>query len=325
MFYIGKRSGRRVSNPPPDHKPRALAVILTDTIQTMRNETEIKNLILDFAKNDDRVRVVLLNGSRANPNIHPDKLQDYDLVFITDDIKSFLSNHNWTNVFGEKLIFQLPNEMTFGEDVKQNNEINSFAYLMIFKDGNRIDLTLFPIQKFKTGFIYDSLTIVWLDKDNLFTQVQLPNDQDYHIRKPTEKYFLDTCNEFWWVSTYVAKGLLRNEITYSKEMLETAVRPMFMKMLEWKISEENGFSVSFGKAGKLLCKYLTKDNYGKVLQTYSDFDTENNWTSLFIMTSLFKKISTELSLKLKFHHDKDEQENTINYLRHLHDEQKNGS
>ncbi|MGN6196683.1 MAG: aminoglycoside 6-adenylyltransferase [Ginsengibacter sp.] len=29
----------------------------------MRSETEMKNLILDFAKRDDRVRAVLLNGS----------------------------------------------------------------------------------------------------------------------------------------------------------------------------------------------------------------------------------------------------------------------
>ena len=32
-------------------------------LRTMRSETEIKNLILDFAKRDDRVRAVLLNGS----------------------------------------------------------------------------------------------------------------------------------------------------------------------------------------------------------------------------------------------------------------------
>jgi hypothetical protein len=32
------------------------------------------------------------------------------------------------------------------------------------------------------------------------------NDMDYHVEKPTEKMFTDCCNEFWWVSTNVAKG-----------------------------------------------------------------------------------------------------------------------
>lgn len=289
----------------------------------MRSETEIKNLIINFAANDDRVRTVLLNGSRTNSNIQPDKLQDYDIVFIVTHFESFLSDHTWTNVFGKKLIWQLPNELTFEEDNKNKDETIGFAYLILFDDGNRIDLTLFPIQKFKTEFIHDSLTIVWLDKDNLLPQFPQPNDKDYHILKPTKKNFMDTCNEFWWVSTNVAKGLLRNEITYSKEMLETFVRPMFMKMIEWKIGNENDFSVSCGKAGKLMYKFLTKDDYARILQTYSDSDVENNWKSLFIMTELFEQISTELSLKFNFLQNKEEQENTTNYLRHLYAEQKN--
>ena len=130
----------------------------------MRNETEIKNLITDFAAKDDRIRAVLLNGSRANPNIQHDKLQDFDLVFIVSDHESFISDHNWTNLFGEKLIYQLPDEMTFG---KENNhaEIIGFHYLMLFKDGNRIDITLFPIKYVKTHFALDSLTILWLAND----------------------------------------------------------------------------------------------------------------------------------------------------------------
>jgi aminoglycoside 6-adenylyltransferase len=98
--------------------------------------------------------------------------------------------------------------MTFGGDDKDTNETIGFHYLMLFKDGNRIDLTLFPIENFKTDLAFDSLTIVWLDKDDLFPNVPQSTDRDYHIRKPTEKKFLETCNEFWWVSTYVAKGLL---------------------------------------------------------------------------------------------------------------------
>ncbi len=288
----------------------------------MRNENEIKNLIIDFATKDKRIRAVLLNGSRANPNIQHDKLQDFDIVFIVSSYEDFVSDHKWTNHFGEKLIHQLPDEMTFGNESNKDETIG-FHYLMLFKDGNRIDLTLFPVEFLRTRFAFDSLTIVWLDKDNLFPNAPPPTDTDYHIRKPTEKEFLDTCNEFWWVSTYVAKGLIRKEITYAKEILETIVRPMFMKMIEWKIGNENDFAISFGKAGKLMNKYLTMDDYAKVLQTYSDSNIENNWKSLFIMTELFEMISNGLSLKFEFQQNKEEQENAINYLRHLYNEKKN--
>lgn len=69
----------------------------------MRSEAEIKDLIINFATKDERIRAVLLNGSRANPHIQPDKYQDFDIVFIVNDLISFTSNHDWTNIFGEKL------------------------------------------------------------------------------------------------------------------------------------------------------------------------------------------------------------------------------
>ncbi|MBX2962127.1 MAG: aminoglycoside 6-adenylyltransferase [Cyclobacteriaceae bacterium] len=39
----------------------------------MRTEQEIRNLIIDKGKSDERIRAVLLNGSRANKKISPDK------------------------------------------------------------------------------------------------------------------------------------------------------------------------------------------------------------------------------------------------------------
>jgi aminoglycoside 6-adenylyltransferase len=288
----------------------------------MRSETEIKNLILGFAKQDDRIRAVLLNGSRANPNIKPDQLQDFDIVFIVDNVESFTIDHSWTNIFGEKIIFQLPDEMTFGVEDGYQKKV-SFSYLMLFEDGNRIDLTLFPKQKLKSDFKVDSLTILWLDKDNLFTNLPAPGDKDYLIQKPTEKYFLDTCNEFWWTSTYVAKGLLRDEIIYAKEILETVVRPMFMKVLEWKVGIENDFAVSFGKAGKFLKRYLPENFYKKILLTYSNFETEENWTALFLMIEIFQETSNFIAEKLGFNINTKEQQNTCAYLKELYGEQKN--
>ena len=282
----------------------------------MRTETEIKNLIIDLSTKDERIRAVLLNGSRANPNIKPDKYRDFDLVFIVRNIESFISSHDWTNVFGEKLVWQLPGEMILGKDVKSIG----FGYLMLFKDKNRIDLTLFPIEQVKNDFKKDSLTIVWVDKDKLFTNIPPSNDSDYHILKPAEKEFLETCNEFWWVSTYVAKGLSRNEIIYAKAMMETVVRPMFMKLIEWKIGYENDFSVSFGKAGRFMGNYLRAGFYSKVLQTYPDAKKENIWHSLLMMAELFKQLADEFSAKFKFRQNKIEQENTISYLKQMYQE-----
>ncbi|HGC6642695.1 TPA: aminoglycoside 6-adenylyltransferase, partial [Streptococcus agalactiae] len=52
----------------------------------MRDEQEIYNLVLNIANRDKRIEAVLLNGSRANPNVPKDDFQDYDIVFVTNFI-----------------------------------------------------------------------------------------------------------------------------------------------------------------------------------------------------------------------------------------------
>ncbi len=219
----------------------------------MRSENEIMSLILNVAKTDNRIRVVFLNGSRANPNAKKDILQDYDIVYVVREKESFLYDHNWIDIFGERLILQIPEEMILGNEEKDNEAAKSvaFPYLMLFEDGNRIDLTLLPIEELENEFELDSLSVLLMDKDNLFPDFPTSSDLDYLIRKPTEKEFLDCCNEIWWVSAYVAKGLWRGQILYAKDMLEYPVRAMFMKMIEWHIGTQTNFLVSFGKSGKI--------------------------------------------------------------------------
>jgi aminoglycoside 6-adenylyltransferase len=280
----------------------------------MRSSDEIKELIIAFAHSHERVRAVLLNGSRANPNVSPDKYQDFDVVFIVTEVASFTLNHNWTNVFGKKILWQLPFEMVIGD----NKQTDEFSYLMLFEDGNRIDLTLFPKDKLASHFQIDSLTVVGLDKDLLFTDISLPSDKDYFITKTTEKEFSDTCNEFWWVSTYVAKGLLRNQTTYAKETLENYVRPMFMKMIEWHIGTQTAFSVSVGKGGKFMRSYLGEETYNKILATYSDAQLQNNWNALFVMTELFGELASTVGEKLRFNYSTIEEINVKEYLKQLY-------
>lgn len=56
------------------------------TYVKMRTEQEMLDLIITFAKQDHRIRGVLMNGSRVNPNIKKDIFQDYDIVYLVTDV-----------------------------------------------------------------------------------------------------------------------------------------------------------------------------------------------------------------------------------------------
>ncbi|MEP7110915.1 MAG: aminoglycoside 6-adenylyltransferase [Ferruginibacter sp.] len=224
---------------------------------------------------------------------------------------TFLNDHSWIDIFGERLFLQMPYQMAIEVN---KSETPSFSYLMLFKDRNRIDLTLFPFDKTANEFERDSLTIILLDKDHLFSNVPAPGDLDYLIERPTEKMFADCCNEFWWVCTYVAKGLWRQEIFYAKEMLENPVRKMFLKVIEWHIGVETNFSVSSGKNGKNMQANLSPELYNKILSTYPNADPEHIWNSLFIMCDLFRDLAIKISTNLCFEYNLEEDHNVKEYL-----------
>ena len=56
----------------------------------MRAENEMYDLILKIAKNDSRIKAVYMNGSRTNENVPKDMFQDYDIVYVVEDIRSFI-------------------------------------------------------------------------------------------------------------------------------------------------------------------------------------------------------------------------------------------
>lgn len=94
---------------------------------------------------------------------------------------------------------------------------------MQFTDGNRLDLTVCTLSQSLKDMENDQLCRILLDKDNILLQIPEPTDEKYWVKKPSEKQFLDTCNEFWWCLNNVAKGLWREEVPYVMDMINYVV------------------------------------------------------------------------------------------------------
>ncbi|MGH0541604.1 aminoglycoside 6-adenylyltransferase [Bacillus cereus] len=279
----------------------------------MRTEKEMLDLIINTAKEDERIRAVIMNGSRVNPNVKRDCFQDYDIIYVVRDIQSFTSNHNWIHRFGELMIVQMPEEMS----LLPADEDGKFPYLMQFMDGNRIDLTLVPVDLIDTFVGQDSLSKLLLDKDDCMDEFPPASDRDYLIKKPTEKEFLDCCNEFWWCSTNIAKGLWREELSYAKGMLDGPVRDMFIVMLEWHIGMKTDFTVNAGKFGKHFEQYIEKDMWEQFKRTYSNAEYENIWESFFVMGDMFRKVANEFANTYEYQYPQDDDDKVSSYLKYV--------
>lgn len=273
-------------------------------------------LILDVASNDERIRAVYMNGSRANPNVTKDIYQDYDIVYVVTETKSFLEDRDWISVFGELAICQEPDkiDMVFG---KQIDVSRSYTWLMLFKDGNRIDLHIQTKEAMLEEYTNDKLTIPLLDKDNCLPKIPPPSDIDYWVKKPTELQYSSCCNEFWWCLNNVAKGIARDQLPYAMWMYNVIVRDMLHKMIDWYIGINTDFSVSVGFSGKYYKKYLPFDLYDMYVKTYSDGHYDNFWSAIFTACELFRTVGLYVAERFGFTYNRDEDKNMMEYLNRI--------
>lgn len=271
----------------------------------MRTENEILECLSNFAESTEEVRAVILNGSRVNPTISCDLFSDYDVVFCVKDPSFFVHNLQWMNNFGERIIIQ--------HNIIDKDHLSWHIYLMIFSDGIRIDLTLFPINSAKMQ-LEDSLKKILLDKDQIFGVIESPNDSIYWIKKPVQREYDDTINEFWFCSTNVAKGIWRKELCYASHMYSFIVHPCLVRVLDWQIGMENNWEISTGKFGKFLQKYLSENTWNQFKKTFPDSDYNEIWNSLFISCDLIRQFGTGLAQKLDFSYPFNDDSKVSNYL-----------
>ena len=275
----------------------------------MRTEQEMLDLLLDFAKKEENIRVVLMNGSRVNPNVKRDVFQDFDIVYLVREVEPYIRNKSVVDYFGDLMILQTPDDM---DDPPPEGD-GHYAYLMQFMDGNRIDLSFHAIDRLDE-LLDDSLTVVLLDKDHSVKELPPPSDSSYLPKEPTEKRFQDCCNEFWWVSPYVAKGLWRGELTYAKCMLDVVIRDELMKMLTWYFGRKTGFKKSPGKMGKYIKSDVEPEIWMELEKTYSDSKFNNIWDSLFVMGKLFRRLANDVAAVYGFKYPAQDDQKVTEYL-----------
>lgn len=283
----------------------------------MRTEKEIFDLIIGYAKADERIRAVSMEGSRADPNAPKDKYQDYDISFYVAEVQSFVTDKSWISTFGTPLIIQEPDwvdNVTGWFSEKEHDFDVGYGYLMLFDDGVRIDLGIKLVTEKKLFEMDGEPSVTLLDKDGAVPPRLAPSDEVYWVKKPDENAYLACCNEFWWCLNNVAKGITRDELPYAMNMYNNVVRKMFHKMIEWYIGIITDFSVSAGKDGKYFKRYLPPELYEKYRLTYSDSESINFWKAIFTACTLFHETAQKVADYLNTSYNQAEEDGMIKYL-----------
>ena len=264
----------------------------------MRTEPEMLDLIFQTAK-VLQVEAVAMSGSRTNPKAPKDEFQDYDVVYVVDDLDNLTSDLSWLDQFGTRII-------------EQHNVLgNRRLYLMLFEDGNRIDLTLCPKDHIQEWVESEADFTVLEDPKGLFAPYS-PNPQRYWTSPASQIDFEKACNEFWWVSAYVVKGICRKHVIYTTDHLYGICQQELLKILAWQVASDRG-KVDIGKNYKYLFHNLPTEKE-KEFSALLDFSSVEKITqSLFSTMNLFHREAQILAQKMGFDYDKEVAEKMILY------------
>ena len=271
---------------------------IKDMCRQHRSEAQMFDLILQTAKSL-KVEAVAMSGSRTDTKAPKDEFQDYDVVYVVDDLDNLTSDLAWLDRFGNRLIEQY--------NVLGHRRL----YLMLFEDGNRIDLTLCPKDHIQEWVDSEADYTVLKDEKGLF-ESYTTSPQRYWTNPASPIDFEKACNEFWWVSAYVVKGICRKQVIYATDHLYGICQQELLKVLAWQVASDNG-TVDIGKNYKYLFQYLPAEKE-KEFSNLLDFSSVEKLTqSLFTTMQLFHQEAQFLAQTMGFDYDMEVAEKMIQY------------
>ena len=271
---------------------------IKDMCRQHRSEAQMLRLILQTAETL-QIDAVAMSGSRTNSQAPKDEFQDYDVVYVVEDLDGLLADLAWLEGFGKRVIEQ--------HVLLDHRRL----YLVLFEDGNRIDLTLCPKEHIKE----------WVDSEAGFTVLEDPEHLFEPYSQNLERYwtspasaieFEKVCNEFWWVSAYVVKGICRKQVIYATDHLSGICQQELLKILAWQVASDRG-KVNIGKNYKHLFQYLPAEKE-KEFSNLLDFSSIEKLTqSMFATMQLFHREAQILAQKMGFDYDKEVAKEMIQY------------
>ncbi len=260
----------------------------------MRSAEDMMRRIRTFVDSDKRIRLALLNGSRADKQRRTDAFSDFDLACFVDDFSSFLHDLPDMGIFGETLIVHTSNDMLYLPD----DSSDVFMVQSLYQDGHRIDFAFRPLAVLEKHLEGEPKSLVVTDKDNRLSRASYSGTTDFRMTIPSEKMFQSALNTFWWLVPYVVKGLIRREWFYAERHLRL-LRDIALDLLCWEVTLKKP-SFNPGSAMRHASGALNDDDLQTMLKAQKNHSENAMWQSLHELCVMVLKRSETLAESLGY-------------------------
>ena len=282
------------------------------------SDSEIRARLVEWGRQHDAVRAMLLTSTRAVPNAVPDIFSDYDVILVLTDIQPFARDRAWLEDFGHVLTL-------YRDPIHRDGEFERSGNVIQYEDGLKIDFTLWPVglmQRIVAAHqLLDELDAgyqILLDKDHLTVGLKPPTYQAYIPKPPTETAYIERIENFFLEAIYVAKLLWRDDLIAAKHIMDGMMKQeSLLQMLEWHIEIDHGWTVKPGPYGRRLKQWLRADLWAELEATYTGGGIGANWDAMFRTITLFRRTAIEVGSQLGYAYPHDLDRRALAYLQRV--------
>lgn len=280
------------------------------------DETEVLGRVLRWAESEATVRAVILESSRAIPDAPRDALTDYDVSFLVTDPGSWQPPGDWVRALGEPLLRV--------RDVVEVDGLPVQNDMLLFADGAKIDCSFWPVEIAARILERGTLPAEWdhgyrvlLDKDDLTAGWPRPTGEAYRPAPPTRDEFQAAVEEFWWLCTYVAKNLWREELLTARVLFSYELRHLILlRFVTWRIGLDSGWTAWPGFFGRGVPALMGEPLWAEWQASERSLTTSDElWVALWSTNELFRALATGIAADLAFAYPTDLDATMMSYLR----------
>ncbi len=229
----------------------------------------ITNSILEWAKQHENIRAVIMIGSRARTGEKADKWSDLDLLVIAEDISEYIQTTSWIHEFGTPLL--IFTETTFDE---------SYERRVLYEGFLDVDFALSDPAGCKTSLEDEGVRDIFrrgyrvlLDKDDWSSRIERANKatQRHEISPQT---ILNEIHDYWYHCVWTAKKLQRGEFWTAMNCLNCYMKTKLLRMLEHMTTLSGEQTIDTWHNGRFLEKWAAPSIVQRLQGSFSDYDEQ---------------------------------------------------
>lgn len=258
---------------------------------------QLLNRFVAWAETNPDIRTVLLIGSYARMDHPADQWSDLDLLITVTDAPRYLSHTDWLEDLGTLWSTHL--EATPIGDVMERRAL--------FEGAIDVDFIFVPqdaisrlVQTTEIAAILRRGVRALIDKDRMMSRITLPLGRHIAYQPPTQAEFLNVVNDFWFHAVWTTKKLRRGELWTARLSLDSYMKHLLLKMLEWHTHAVSPHNHDTWFNGRFVEEWADPRALEDLRHAFAYYDPDDVARALGATMDLFRALATETAAQFTY-------------------------